>query len=179
LWDGGLTLEAVLFSFYDDKWVDGFGLGVDESELSVPITHGLGVQRISPECKPGLSPCFDLFTPRQMRIDGAFDLGPPPNLFITSSGGGLLKLPSLDGIATIDFVGDEWRNLSWLEIGFYLPAACEGDDPPGGQVCSPFTEKALILQDLTFEPVPEPAVTWLLAAGAAGVAARSCRRRKT
>ena len=177
LWDTGLTLERVGFSFYDDKWFDGYGIGISESSLSP--TQGLGVMRIRPECKAGLSPCFDLFTPLQIQIGGASSGSDPlPNLFITSSGGGLLKFPSLDGLTSIDLIGDEWRNLSWLEYGFYMPAACDDANPPADLVCDTATEKALFLENLTFEPVPEPAVVWLLGAAAAGVAGRARLRRK-
>lgn len=174
LWQSGMGIDAdIFYDFFEDKWLDGYGKGEDESDL---MAHsGIAAALISPECKSGLGPCFDLFTPSRMRIFGAANLGPFPNLFIISSAGGLLKLPSLDGLTSIDFVGDEWRNLSWLGYGFYLPAECESDDPPDGLECSVSTEKALILQDLTFEPVPEPALVWLLAAGVVSAAVR--RRR--
>ena len=172
LWQGGLGIDGdIHYDFFEDTWLDGYGKGENESWL-MPLP-GFAAVLISPECKPGLGPCFDLFTPKRMRIWGAEDQGPSPNLFIISSGGGLLKFPSLGGNAplSIDFFGDEWRNLSWLGYGFYLPDVCESDDPPL-DVCDPNTEKALILEDLTFEPVPEPAVMWLLAAGALSVAVR-------
>jgi len=174
LWQGGLQLDAdPFYDFFDDKWLDGYGKGENESDL---MAHpAVAAALISPECKSGLNQCFDLFTPSRMRIDGAANLGPLPNLFIISSAGGLLKFPSLNALTSIDFVGDEWRNLSWLGYGFYLPAECESDDPPDGLVCSVSTEKALILQDLTFEPVPEPALVWLLAAGALSVGVRRSR----
>ena len=57
-----------------------------------------------------------------------------------------------------------------------MPAACDSGEPPEDErVCRAFTEKDLTLYDLTFEPVPEPAVVWLVAAG---VVARARPRRK-
>ena len=165
LWDTGLTLEATRFSFYDDKWFDGYGIGEWESSI-----FG-GVQRIRPECKAGLSPCFDSFTPQTLRIAGlSYDRSPSPNLFVLSSRGGLVKLPSLSGLASVDFVGGAWQDLTWIEVGFYLPEICETD--PGNVVCMPHTEKALIVEDLTFAAVPEPGLLSLLAAGALGIGVR-------
>jgi hypothetical protein len=157
LWDTGLTLEATLFSFYDDKWFDGYGIGEPESSISS------GVQRIRPECKVGLGPCFESFTPLTLEISGEFQ-GPQPNLFIISSRGGLVKLPSQGGVASVDFAGAAWHDLAWMEVGFYLPEICEGDEPPDG-ICNLYTEKALVVENLTF--VPEPALTVLLGAAIA------------
>ena len=170
LWDTGLTLEATLFSFYDDKWFDGLGIAEAESTILG------GVQRIRPECKAGLDPCFGSFTPLTLRIEGLYNSGIPPNLFVISSRGGLVKVPSVIGLTSIDFAGDAWRELDWLEVGFYLPEICEGNDPPDDELmCNPSTEKALVIQDLTFDAVPrvpEPASLALLATGALGVLAR-------
>ena len=169
LWDEGLTLEAVTFSFYDDKWFDGFGFGEPESS----IDQGDGVQRITPECKAGLDPCFDSFSPLTLRIDGAANLGPLPNLFVISSRGGLEKAASVNGVVTFNFAGSAWQDLDWIEVGFYLPEICEGNDPPR-DICGTDTEKALVIQDLTFDAnaVPEPALIWLLSAGAAVLGVR-------
>jgi hypothetical protein len=174
LWDTGMQAEAVFFSFFDDKYFDGFGIGVPEADL--PEGNGGpegAVMRIRPECKSELSPCFDLFTPQQLRIVGGNKFGSPfPNLFITSSRGGLMKFPSVNGLLSIEFSGDEWSNLEWLEYGFYLPEACESDDPPQDDLCRRGREKDLTLRDLTFEPVPEPALVSLLTVGALGVGVR-------
>lgn len=165
LWDTGLTLEATRFSFYDDKWFDGYGIGERESSILQ------GVQRIRPECKAGLSPCFDSFTPQTLRIAGlSYDRSPSPNLFVLSSRGGLVKLPSLSGLASVDFVGGAWQDLAWIEVGFYLPEICETDPFEVG--CDPGTEKALLIEDLTFAAVPEPGLLSLLAAGALGIGVR-------
>lgn len=167
LWDTGLTLEATLFSFYDDKWFDGFGIGDTDFTDTV--------QRIRPECKPGLTPCFDVFTPTTLRISGHSDGGPLPNLFVTSSKGGLLLAPSAGFLTSLDLSGDAWQDIQWLDVGFYLPGICDEGDPPDDQICNPGTEKALVIEDLRFEAVPEPALVWLLAAGALSVGVR--RRR--
>lgn len=164
LWDTGLTLEATLFSFYDDKWVDSFGVAEQESSI------GGGVQRIRPECKAGLSPCFDSFTPQTLRITGVSMAPPSPNLFVISSRGGLVKLPSINGLASIDFVGAAWQDLAWIEVGFYIPDICLTD--PFDDSCNLNVEKALIVEDLTFAAAPEPGLLALLAAGALGVGVR-------
>jgi len=168
LWDTGLALERVLFSFYDDRFYDGYGSG---------DTSGESVFAIAPVCKAGLSPCFDLFTPVTLRISGlSMSVETAPNLFVLSSRGGRIDLPSQDGQATINFVGlgSEWENLGSLELGFYLPAECDDAEPPEDVICSPETEKGLAVDDLTFEAdaVPEPALLSLLAAGALGVGVR-------
>lgn len=179
LWDTGLTLEETLFSFYDDKWFDGYGLGEPESFIFS------GVQRIRPECKTGLGPCFDSFTPVTLGMWGEFNSGIPPNLFVISSRGGLVKLPSQSGLALVDFVGDAWHDLAWIEVGFYLPEICEEDTPPDNEpICDPYTEKALVVDHLTFEghAVPEPALTALLGtaiAAAIGRRAVTARRRRS
>jgi hypothetical protein len=166
LWDTGLTLEATLFSFYDDKWFDGFGIGDTD--------FGGAVQRIRPECKDGLSPCFDVFTPTTLTISGLSNGGPLPNLFITSSKGGLLRAPSAGYLTSLDLSGSSWQDIEWLEVGFYLPEICDGEDPPE-DVCTPYTEKALLIEELEFEAVPEPALVSLLATG---ILAAAVRRRR-
>ena len=168
LWDTGLTLEATLFSFYDDKWFDGFGIG--DTDFSG------AVQRIRPECKPGLTPCFDVFTPTTLRISGHSNGAPLPNLFVTSSKGGLLLAPSAGYLTSVELSGNAWQDIQWLEVGFYLPESCDGAEPPDDErICSPYTEKALVIEDLQFEAVPEPALISLLATGALALALR--RRR--
>ena len=165
LWDTGLTLEGTVFSFYDDKWFDGFGFG----DTSLTDT----VQRVRPECKAGLAPCFEVFTPLTLTISGhGIDL--LPNLFVVSSKGGVVLAPSAD-LESIDFAGSAWQDVEWFDVGFYLPGICDEEEPPGGQVCNPSTEKALVIEDLRFEAVPEPALVWLLAAGALAAGVR--RRR--
>jgi len=166
LWDTGLTLEATLFSFYDDKWFDGYGFG--------DTSFDDAVQRIRPECKTGLAPCFDVFTPVTLRISGYTNSSQLPNLFVTSSKGGLLLAPSADYLTSLDFVGSAWQGIEWLEVGFYLPAVCDDEDPPDDDVCDPDTEKALVIEDLQFEAVPEPALLSLLVA--AGLVAARRRR---
>jgi hypothetical protein len=166
LWQGGLELGATMFSFYDDKWFDGYGV------TDAPVG------RIQPVCKAGLRPCFNLFTPIVFRIEGDSNLGPAPNLFLASSSGGYLEFPSVNGVTTINFSGPLWENLAWMDFGFFTPAACQSDDPPDG--CDGQTEKALIPQDLTFQPVPdvpEPAAVALLGAGVLSMIAR--RRRSS
>jgi hypothetical protein len=133
----------------------------------------LGVQRIRPDCKPGLAPCFDTFTPLTLTIAGHWNAGPPPNLFFVSSLGGLIRAPSVDGIVSIDFAGPLWQGIESFEVGFYLPDICDSDDPPDHQqICDPYTEKALVIQDLSFNAVPEPALVWLLSAGGLGLGVR-------
>jgi hypothetical protein len=55
---------------------------------------------------------LDSFTPDTLRIVGLSSLGPDPNIFVLSSKGGLVKLPSLSGLASIDLSGSEWTDLS-------------------------------------------------------------------
>jgi hypothetical protein len=167
LWDTGLTLEATLFSFYDDKWFDGYGIGDTDFTDTV--------QRIRPECKTGLTPCFDVFTPTTLTISGDSNGAPLPNLFVTSSKGGLLLAPSAGYLTALDFSGSAWQDIQWLEVGFYLPEICDGEDPPD-DVCTPYTEKALVIETLQFEAVPEPALVSLLATGALALAVRRRRR---
>ena len=167
LWDHGLELSATGFSFYDDKWFDGYG-----------VEYG-GGGHIAAVCKPGLAPCFPSFTPLTLRIAGYSGGGPAPNLFIMSSRGGLMEIPSLNGLTSIHFAGSEWEDLVWLEFGFYLPDECYGDEPPEDDICNPETEKALVPEDLTFEharSAPEPAVATLLAAGIASMGWRRATR---
>lgn len=169
LWEHGLELSAAQFSFYDDKWFDGFGIE----------DGGGGI--IAPVCLSGLTPCFPTFTPLTLRIEGTSNAGPDPNLFIRSSRGGRMEIPSLSGLASIHFAGSEWEDLAWLEFGFYLADECYGGDPPEDEdICDPATEKAFVVGDLTFEhppSVPEPALVTLLAAGFASVGWRRATRR--
>ena len=174
LWDEGLELGAISFSFYDDKFVDGYGVGEEEADIGIGLSGG---QRISPLCKTGLPPCFDSFTPVTLRIVGASNLGPDPNLFVISSKGGLVKLPSLSGLTSVSLSGSVWEDLSWLEIGFYIADDCEDVE------CEVATEKAFWVEDLTFEgrAVPEPALTAVLGtaiAAAFGRRAVTVRRRR-
>lgn len=169
LWDTGLALEAVLHSFYDDKFFDlvGFEWG--------------DVWRIRPVCKPTLGPCFDLFTPVTLRMDGP-SMGAAVNLSITSSRGGIIRIPEIDLLphgAVVEFSGDEWADLEWLQIGVYIPDECESAGfPDEPHACDFGHEHALQLRELTFEPVPEPPIVWLLGAAAAGFGARSRLGRK-
>jgi hypothetical protein len=170
LWDTGLTLEATFFSFYDDKWFDGVGYG--DTTFTDPV------QRIRPECKPGLTPCFDVFSPLTLTISGHSNglEAPLPNLFVASSKGGLVLAPSAGYLTSLDFTGSAWQDIEWLDVGFYLPGICDGEEPPDDpDVCDTSTEKALVIEDLEFEAVPEPALVSLLAAGALAFAVR--RRR--
>ena len=76
---------------------------------------------------------------------------------------------------SFNFAGSDWQNLDWIEVGFYLPQICEDDPPEGTEtLCSGNYEKALEIQDLTFEAVavPEPALLSLIAAGALGAGVR-------
>ena len=116
-----------------------------------------------------------MFTPLTLRISGFSDGAPLPNLFVTSSKGGLLLVPSADYLTSLDFAGNAWQEIEWLDVGFYLPQVCDEEEPPDEQACNPDTEKALVIEDLRFEAVPEPALLSLLVAGALSVAVR--RRR--
>ena len=168
LWQGGLELGTTLFSFYDDKWFDGFGL---DGALAL----------ISPRCEAGLAPCFDTFTPISMQLSGFTDLDDPPNLFVASSRGGLVQIPASTGLNVINFGGPEWEDITSLEIGFYLPPICETGTPDeidaAGVNCSLFQEKALVPESLTFQAVPEPMLSLLCATGI-GLAVRRGRRAR-
>ena len=170
LWDEGLELGRITWSFYDDKFVDGYGIGEDEGDIGPGLAGG---QRISPVCKSGLSPCFDSFTPDTLRIVGLSSLGPDPNIFVLSSKGGLVKLPSLSGLASIGLSGSQWTDLDWLEIGFYIAGDCEERE------CETDTEKAFWVEDLSFEghSVPEPSLIVLIGAGIGAVGRRRYRAR--
>jgi hypothetical protein len=165
LWQDGLELGEAYWSFYDDRFFDL--VGYDEG----PVWY------ISPVCKADLAPCFDLFTPVTLRIDGA-SLGAAVNLYIASSRGGFRQMPEIDllnGPAVINFSGDEWKALSFLEIGVYQPDECRDlgefpEDPP--HACVLDQEHALVIEDLTFSPVPEPGLLSLVAAGLLGAAVR-------
>ena len=171
LWEQGLELGAVLFSFYDDKFYDG--TGSDEFE---PFFEGDGVFRISPVCKSGLAPCFDTFTPVTLEINGAtngIEAG-WPNLFILSSRGGLVKLPGGNG--PVNFSGSEWEDLSWLEIGFFKPAECfEHED----EFECRDREQGASVESLTFEAhaVPEPSLIVLIGAGLGAIGRRKYHAR--
>ena len=165
LWQDGLELGKAYWSFYDDRFFDL--VGYDEGP----------VWNISPTCKADLAPCFDLFTPVSLRIE-AVSLGAAVNLYIASSRGGFIQMPEIDllnGPAVINFSGDEWKGLTFLEIGVYKPDECLDlgefpEDPP--HACVFDQEHALVIEDLTFSPVPEPGLLSLLAAGVLGVAVR-------
>ena len=165
LWDEGLELSRITWSFYDDKFVDGYGVGDDEEDIGPGPAGG---QSISPLCKAGLSPCFDTFTPHTLRIVGLSSGGPDPNIFVLSSKGGLIKLPSLFGLATLDLSGSEWTDVTSIDIGFYIASDCEEEE------CNTDTEKAFWVEDLTFEghAVPEPSLIVLIAAGIGAVGRR-------
>lgn len=167
LWEQGLELSGIGYSFYDDKFVDGFGVGEGEGNISEGLRGG---QRISPLCKSGLDPCFDSFTPVTLRLLGSWDQGPAPNIFVISSNGGLIKLPSLSGLATLNLSGSEWEDLGWLEIGFYIADNCDEEFDE----CDIATEKAFSVEDLTFEghAVPEPSLIVLIGAGICAVGRR-------
>jgi hypothetical protein len=175
MWDTGLSLDKFeLFdSFYDDRFFEG---GV--ADLEERIGPQSGVLRIAPQCKAGLGPCFESFTPLTLTMYG-YSFGPPPNLFVLSSRDGLVK--TSDDSVPIVFAGSAWQDLDWIEVGFYLPSFCGDDEPPEGteEICrSPFNDKALSIEELTFEavPVPEPGLLSLFAAGALGVGVRRWRR---
>jgi hypothetical protein len=174
LWEQGMELYAVDFSFYDDKWFDGYGFG--DTSLSNTV---MGMR---PRCEPALAPCFDTFTPRRLVLSGYENLGPDPNLFVVTSLGRVVKLRSVQGTVVVDFSPSQ-RPIQWLEIGFYLPARCDEPGSEFDQACNPSTEKALVVEGLTFEPfpeaVPEPALTVLLATGVAGLIRRRHARRST
>ncbi|MGE0592364.1 MAG: hypothetical protein AB7G23_19035 [Vicinamibacterales bacterium] len=175
LWENGLELYAVHFSFYDDKWVDGYGVG----EVG---PGGSTVQGIRPRCEPTLRPCFPAFSPRQLVLEGAAMTSLHsgyPNFFIVSSRGGLVALPDVHGLATVNFQGAEWRRLAWMEIGFYLPLACADAAPPDDVLCEA-GERALIVQELTYDSVPEPALASLVAVGVlVGLLRPRLRRRRS
>ena len=169
LWDTGLALDKLTLSvdFYDDVFVEGI---VEERESS--IGPWSGVLQISPECKKGLGPCFESFTPLTLALYG-YSFGPPANLFVLSSRGGLVK--TADDSVPIVFGGSEWQNLDWIQVGFYIPQICEdGPSEEDEELCRPNTVNALALGALTFEAdaVPEPGLLSLLAAGALGLGAR-------
>jgi hypothetical protein len=167
LWQDGLQLDKAFWSFYDDRFFDL--VGYDEGP----------VWDVFPVCKADLAPCFDLFTPVTLRIDGA-SLGAAVNLYIASSRGGLIQIPEIDllsGPAVIDFSGDEWKALRWLEIGVFQPDECRDEFPEDlPHACDFNHEHALELEDLTFRPVPEPPLLALLGAVALGAGVRRWRR---
>lgn len=154
LWDQGVELYGSGGeSFWDDKWFEGY--------------WGMAVR---PRCEPALAPCFDTFTPTRLELDAFSEFGHGANLFVQSSRGGVVKLPSVERPTVVDFRGDQWRSIQWLEVGFYLPAECEWDDPPDDVDCDTGHElQAFVIESLTFEPdvesVPEPSNMVLLATG--------------
>jgi hypothetical protein len=176
LWEEGIELHGVNSRIYEDKFFDGEGGSFNfESALS---TFAYGDVEIRPRCEAQLAPCFDEFSPLQLDLGGLFH-HIPPALFITSSRGGLRKFPSVDGVIAIDFHGSQWEKLEWLQIGFYLPAACE-EDPAE---CSVLFANGFVVDSLTFRPVPEdlpvpePTLIGLLGVGVVGLVRRATRRR--
>ena len=174
LWEGGLEMAGTPFSFYDDKWVDGFGLDALESEIP---GGGLALE-IRPRCELGLAPCFDQFTPTQLQLTGHTDRI-APNLFVLSSRGGLITLPSVTGLEVLNLVGPLWEDISWIQFGFYQPEACASNDPPNDGSCEAH-EQALTVESLTFDAVPlavpEPAAAVMAAAALCAVLRRRARR---
>jgi hypothetical protein len=172
-WEEGIELISPEIRLYGDKWFDGFEAGaVPENDLTPEAGNAM---RIQPSCKPAFAPCFGSFVPLQLTLDVAL-LDFPGNVFISSSAGDILKLPSLaDDVYTIDFPNQMKQPVSWLRIGFYHPAACETPDPPEDLDCGT-ADRALIVQQFTFA-VPEPGAVALFSLTAAICGARRLRRR--
>ena len=183
LWEQGLELgRGQFYPLYDDKFLDSTGLEDDEP-FSGPFFPSSGLLKITPVCKSGLEPCFDSFTPVALRV---FRSGPhAANLFVVSSRGGLVKVPSLDNPNddAIALSGSEWENIAWLSIGIYRPDVCD-EDP---ELDCPSTETAITVDYLTFSghpaAVPEPALAALIgtaitaALGRRGISVRRRRNR--
>jgi hypothetical protein len=174
-WDQGLELLSPEVRLYGDKWFDGFEAGaVPESALASDAGNAM---RIQPSCRPGFAPCLDAFVPLQL-ILGVHVLDFPGNVFVASSAGDILKLPSLaDQTYAIAFPLSMQEPIAWLRVGFYHPAACEDGDPSNDADldCGP-AERALTVEQFTFA-VPEPGVA-LLVGVVGSVAALRARRRR-
>jgi len=175
LWQSGLELfdDGVGVALYDDRFVDATYHDIPESEIP-----GEGIE-VRPRCESTLAPCFDVFTPLTLQLwAGAIDSF-PVNVFVTSSRGGVVKLPDVDGRApvTITFSGAEWTDVDSLFIGMYRPAFCEGQTWPDIDPACKGRVLGFYVDSLTFDAdVPEPGAVALLASGLFAVVRRYRRR---
>ena len=171
LWDQGLEVRdnPPNSPMYGDggPFFDAFGFHLP---LESDVSAGDGLLRIVPKCLAGIQPCFDTFTPLSMVASTHFTRS-PGGVFFTSSKGGVLT--TSDGLG--NFAGPEWTNIAWMDIGLFVPDAC--DDPESGVDCDR-GEQGLHVHSLTFDadPIPEPASVVLLGTGLLALARRYRRR---
>jgi hypothetical protein len=172
LWEQGLEVTSTTaLPLYGDggPFYDAFGDELPfESDIPQGGGFGAGLLQIAPACRPGLSPCFETFTPLHGVAD-AFLQRSPGGVFFTSSRGGVVTSP--DGVA--NFAGPQWTDIAWMYVGLYIADECA--DPEAD--CSP-GEQQLSLENLTFaaEPIPEPAAVLLVGSGLLALVRRYRRR---
>jgi hypothetical protein len=170
LWEQGLEISSATgVPMYGDggPFYDAAGHDLP-FESEIPLGAGAGLLKIVPECRAGLEPCFDTFTPLNISASVFFS-NARGGVFFTSSRGGLVTAPN--GVAT--FTGPEWTDIEWIYVGLYLADEC-GDILSD---CRGF-ERGLDINRLTFDavPIPEPASVLLLGPALLALVRRYRRR---
>ena len=164
IWDQGLEVSSLTaLPMYGDD-----GPFYDALGTPLPVGPGGGyVLGIRVNCRPGLEPCINTFTPRSIDVDLENQRGAVRISFLSSQGGLVTAGPGL-----VNFVGAEWTDITSIWIGLFRPDEC--GDPDTELDCTRDGELGLYVRSLTFDAtaVPEPASVLLMCTGLLAVLRR-------